>query len=163
MPHTPAPWMIEEYGDDETPTLVIHRGETESRICFMATPGSRGDPAMIKADAKLIAAGEAKFHTTCAVCHGEKAEGKVGPNLTDKFWIHGKGTLADIYATIAQGVLEKGMPSWALTLQPDELKALAIYIGTLRGRNVPGKEPQGNPVELPIATSPAAAATPTAP
>lgn len=56
MPHTPAPWMIEEYGDDETPTLVIHRGETESRICFMATPGSRGDPAMIKADAKLIAA-----------------------------------------------------------------------------------------------------------
>ncbi len=117
----------------------------------------------VAADAKLIAAGEAKFHTTCAVCHGEKAEGKVGPNLTDKFWIHGKGTLADIYATIAQGVLEKGMPSWALTLQPDELKALAIYIGTLRGRNVPGKEPQGNPVELPIATSPAAAATPTAP
>lgn len=53
---TPGPWTIEPYGDDETPNLVIHRGETENRICFMATPGSHGDPAMIEADAKLIAA-----------------------------------------------------------------------------------------------------------
>ncbi len=56
MSHTPGPWTIEEYGDDETPTLVVHRGETKNRICFMATPGSHGDPAMIEADAHLIAA-----------------------------------------------------------------------------------------------------------
>ena len=55
MPHTPAPWTIEEYGDDETPNLVIHK-DSESRICFMATPGSHGDPAIIEANAKLIAA-----------------------------------------------------------------------------------------------------------
>ena len=54
MPHTPAPWMIEEYGDDETPTLVIHRGETANP--GYTTTGSHGDPAMIEADAKLIAA-----------------------------------------------------------------------------------------------------------
>jgi hypothetical protein len=54
--HTPAPWTVEEYGDDNAPALVIHRGETENRICFMATPGSHGDPAMIEADARLIAA-----------------------------------------------------------------------------------------------------------
>lgn len=54
--HTPAPWMIHEYGNDETPALVIHKGETENRICFMATPGSYGDPAIIEADAHLIAA-----------------------------------------------------------------------------------------------------------
>ena len=54
--HTPGPWTVEDYGDDEAPTLVIHRGETENRICFMATPGSHGDPAMIEADARLIAA-----------------------------------------------------------------------------------------------------------
>lgn len=113
-------------------------------------------------DAKLLADGEAKFRTNCVVCHGEKAEGKIGPNLTDKFWIHGRGTLADIYATIAKGVLEKGMPSWALTLQPNDLKALTVYVGTLRGRNVPGKEPQGDAVELPTVVTPAVAATPTA-
>ena len=54
MKHTPGPWTIEEYGDDDCPTLVIHR-DTESRICFMATPGSHGDPAQITADARLIA------------------------------------------------------------------------------------------------------------
>lgn len=54
--HTPAPWTIVEYGDDDVSALVIHRGETENRICFMATPGSRDDPAIIAADASLIAA-----------------------------------------------------------------------------------------------------------
>lgn len=53
--HTPGPWTVEEYGDDETPTLVIHK-DSESRVCFMATPGSHGDLAMIEADAHLIAA-----------------------------------------------------------------------------------------------------------
>lgn len=54
--HTPGPWTIVEYGADETPNLVVHRGETENRICFMATPGSHGDSAIIEADARLIAA-----------------------------------------------------------------------------------------------------------
>lgn len=53
--HTPGPWTIEEYGDDDAPALVIHK-DSESRICFLATPGSHGDPAMIEADARLIAA-----------------------------------------------------------------------------------------------------------
>ncbi len=53
--HDPGPWTIEEYGDDDVPTLVIHK-DTESRICFMATPGSHGDSAIIEANARLIAA-----------------------------------------------------------------------------------------------------------
>jgi hypothetical protein len=55
MSHTPGPWTIEEYGDEERPALVIHR-DSESRVCFMATPGSHGDPAQIAADARLICA-----------------------------------------------------------------------------------------------------------
>jgi hypothetical protein len=81
--HTPAPWTIEEYGDDEAPTLVIHRGQTENRICFMATPGSHGDPAIIEADAHLIAAApdllqELKRlrarYARCAALHGNTEE-----------------------------------------------------------------------------------------
>lgn len=52
--HTPGPWTVEEYGDEDCPALVIHR-DSENRICFMATPGSHGDPAQIVADARLIA------------------------------------------------------------------------------------------------------------
>ena len=53
--HTPGPWTVEEYGDRDYPTLVVH-SNSENRVCFMATPGSNGDPAMIAADARLIAA-----------------------------------------------------------------------------------------------------------
>jgi hypothetical protein len=98
MPHTPPPWTIEEYGDDATPTLVIHRGKTENRICFMATPGSHGDPAMITADAHLIAAApdlleaaelleKAEFERQdCDECQGEgepEACGKCFPAFDD--------------------------------------------------------------------------------
>jgi hypothetical protein len=53
MKHTPGPWMIVRYGDGDS--LVVHSNE-DNRVCFMATPGSLGDPAMIEADANLIAA-----------------------------------------------------------------------------------------------------------
>lgn len=51
--YTPGPWSIERYGDGDT--IVIHSNHV-SRVCFMATPGSHGDPAKIKADAHLIVA-----------------------------------------------------------------------------------------------------------
>ena len=98
-------------------------------------------------DEKLVAAGLIKFTSTCVACHGDKGEGKVGPNLTDKFWLHGKGTLADIYATIAKGVPEKGMPAWGAMMTPEDVKALAAYVGSIRGKNLPGKAPQGEAVE----------------
>lgn len=53
--HTPSPWTVEEYGDEDAPALVIHR-DSETRVCFMAAPGSHGDPAKIEADARLITA-----------------------------------------------------------------------------------------------------------
>lgn len=55
MTHTPSPWTIQEYGDEHLPNLVIHQ-DSERRICFMATPGSHGDPAIIEANAHLICA-----------------------------------------------------------------------------------------------------------
>ena len=87
--YTPGPWTIEEYGDDAT-ALVIHK-DTENRVCFMATPGSRGDPAKIEADARLICAAPdllaaAKkleqaedFHANCDECEGEEV-----PELCEK-------------------------------------------------------------------------------
>lgn len=50
---TPGPWHVQEYGDFDTPALVVHSSD-ENRVCFMATPGSHGDPAKIAAGADLI-------------------------------------------------------------------------------------------------------------
>lgn len=56
--HTPGPWFVENYGDDDRDALVIH-SDPDNRICFMATAGESGDPATIEANAVLIAAAPA--------------------------------------------------------------------------------------------------------
>jgi cytochrome c oxidase cbb3-type subunit 3 len=90
-----------------------------------------------------IASGAAIFAARCQSCHAEKGKGLIGPNLTDAYWIHGTGTLMDIYKTVGEGVLAKGMPAWNKQLSPIELRNVVSYTASLRGLNLPGKEPQG--------------------
>ena len=40
-------------------------------------------------DKNKIHEGAEIFTSKCVVCHGDKGEGKVGPNLTDEYWLHG--------------------------------------------------------------------------
>lgn len=94
------------------------------------------------------AAGEAQYKTKCASCHGPELQGLIGPNLTDKFWINGKGTATDILKVVREGVAEKGMPPWGPVMKRDELYAVSAYILSKKGTNPAGaKEPQGTAVE----------------
>lgn len=84
------------------------------------------------------------FQQNCAVCHGKEAQGMVGPNLTDQYWIHG-GDIKDLFKTIKYGVPEKGMISWQSKLRPVEIRDVASYVLSLQGSNPPNpKEPQGD-------------------
>jgi cytochrome c oxidase cbb3-type subunit 3 len=112
-----------------------------------AAKGGEVTPEMLDALAQSpaeVAEGGALFVTHCAVCHGAQAEGNIGPNLTDVAWIHG-GDPMSIYATITDGVGAKGMPAWGATLGAQSVQRLTAYAISLRGTNVPGKEPQGEP------------------
>jgi cytochrome c oxidase cbb3-type subunit III len=100
-------------------------------------------------DEAMMGDARAIFEQRCKICHGDHAQGLIGPNLTDGYWIHGKGTLLDIYNVINQGVPEKGMPPWGLQLSPTQVRMMAAFVGTLRGKNLPGKAPEGNPVTPP--------------
>lgn len=60
-----------------------------------------GNP--LRGDARAIEAGHQTFINRCAACHGQDAHGVVGPNLTDKEWLHG-GTDGEVYTTIMKGV-----------------------------------------------------------
>lgn len=91
------------------------------------------------------AAGAAIYAARCQSCHAERGKGLIGPNLTDGFWLHGSGRLMDIFETVSKGVLAKGMPAWNKQLSPMELRNVVAYVGELRGKNLPGKEPQGEP------------------
>lgn len=99
----------------------------------------------LMADASSMEDAAAKFVASCAACHAEQGQGLIGPNLTDDHWLHGSGSLMDIYEVIAKGVPEKGMPPWERQLAPEDLKKVTAFVGTMRGTNVPGKGPEGNP------------------
>jgi cytochrome c oxidase cbb3-type subunit 3 len=98
-------------------------------------------------DPAVVASGQAIFKQTCSPCHGEHAEGKVGPNLTDDFWLHGN-KINDLFKTIKYGVLAKGMPTWEKQLSPKQISDVANYIKSIHGTNPPNpKEPQGVKME----------------
>lgn len=91
-----------------------------------------------------LASGKEIFLSKCSACHGQQGEGGVGPNLTDKYWIHG-GDVPSIFKTVKYGVPSKGMIPWASQLGPKEMQEVSSYIYTLEGTNPPnGKEPQGD-------------------
>jgi cytochrome c oxidase cbb3-type subunit 3 len=103
---------------------------------------SDADLEQAATQAAVTAEGKKLFATTCVVCHGDKAEGKIGPNLTDPNWLHG-GAPSQIFASIRNGVPAKGMPSWGPVLGEANVASLTAYVLTLRNSAVPGKAPEG--------------------
>ncbi|SDD77086.1 cytochrome c oxidase cbb3-type subunit 3 [Mucilaginibacter pineti] len=94
-------------------------------------------------DPEILKAGQVIFTQNCKPCHGEHAEGNVGPNLTDDFWLHG-GKINDLFKTIKYGVQSKGMPTWEKQLSPKQIADVANYIKSLHDTHPAGaKEPQG--------------------
>lgn len=98
----------------------------------------------ILTDQESINSGQQIFSVNCTPCHGMKAEGTVGPNLTDPNWIHGGG-VTNIFKTVKYGVPVKGMISWQTQLNPKKMQQVVSYIMSLEGTNPPnGKAPEGN-------------------
>jgi len=112
----------------------------------LAEPVSEESLGKLMADPALMSDAKALFGMRCSPCHGDRAQGIIGPNLTDNSWIHGKGTLTDIYGVVDGGVAAKGMPAWGRMLTPIELRKVVAFVGTQRGKNVAGKAPEGTPL-----------------
>lgn len=114
----------------------------------LGQPVSEDSLGKLMGDAGLMKDAQAAFTLRCAPCHGDKAQGLIGPNLTDNAWLHGQGSLTDIYNVVDQGVLAKGMPAWGKQLSPIEVRKLAAYVGAQRGKAIPGgKAPEGSVVD----------------
>jgi cytochrome c oxidase cbb3-type subunit 3 len=99
--------------------------------------------AALAADPLTVPEGKRVFDSNCVQCHGERAEGKIGPNLTDEYWLHGAQP-THIYKTVFDGVPDKGMLAWGGQLGPAKVKQVTAYVMSLVNTNVPGKEPQGD-------------------
>jgi cytochrome c oxidase cbb3-type subunit 3 len=83
----------------------------------------------------------------CAACHSAGGEGLIGPNLTDKHWIHGRGEITAIAKVIVEGVPEKGMIPWGNVLNESEIIAVTAFVKSLEGQMKPGKAPEGEQVD----------------
>jgi cytochrome c oxidase cbb3-type subunit 3 len=90
---------------------------------------------------EMIAEGKAVFAGKCAACHGAEGQGVIGPNLTDKFWIQGKGDRVGIIQIVDKGVADKGMPSWNGLLTDKEIVSVVGYVYSLKGTNPANPKP----------------------
>jgi cytochrome c oxidase cbb3-type subunit 3 len=103
--------------------------------------------ADLSAEPTVVAKGKAIFEANCAVCHRADAGGMpgLGPNLTDRFWLHG-GRPLQIYETVTKGVVAKGMLAWLPQLGPQRCQQVVAFVLSRKNTEVAGgREPQGEP------------------
>jgi cytochrome c oxidase cbb3-type subunit 3 len=122
----------------------VAQAEVAKKI-YLSKAANRVDENTVKlvTAPAALAAGKTIFKANCAPCHGENAQGVVGPNLTDEYWLHGS-KISDVFKTVKYGVLAKGMPTWEKQLSPKQIADVSNYILSLQGTHPAGaKEPQG--------------------
>jgi cytochrome c oxidase cbb3-type subunit 3 len=130
--------QYEEYKTEMAQADVAHK-------LYLSKAANQVDENTVKwvHDPAVIASGQAIFKTNCVACHGDHAQGVVGPNLTDDYWLHG-GKINDLFKTVKYGVLTKGMPTWEKVLSPKQISDVVNYVKSLHGSNPPNaKAPQG--------------------
>lgn len=142
-------WYTYQVGHFADLPLAAYEAEKDKAALAAAakdpTGGAMKPEALVALshDTATVALGKEVFTSACVACHRADGGGNVGPNLTDEFWLHG-GAPDQIYKTVGNGVLEKGMPAWKPQLGIRKVQAVTAYVLTLHNTNVPGgKAPQG--------------------
>jgi cytochrome c oxidase cbb3-type subunit III len=141
------PLSAEEYQAE------VDAAELEKKKFMAAQPQLAIDPEKLEydADVKIIARGEKIYTINCAPCHRNDGGGnQIGPNLTDPYWLHG-GTVKNVFATVNNGFVEKGMPAWGKTMSQGDVRDVAFFIMSLQGTTpADPKAPQGDLFEQPV-------------
>lgn len=131
-------------GEYEAEMQIARAAEAKRAL---AETVSEGSLRKLASDGGSMAEAKALFGQRCAPCHGGEAQGLIGPNLTDPFWLHGSGSPMDVYSVVNDGVAAKGMPAWGKQLSASELRKVTAFVTTLRNTNVPGKVAEGARVD----------------
>lgn len=137
--HISSDWSSDQEYQEEMAEAAVIKEKYLAKVANMVNESN----VAVLTDASSIAKGEAIYTANCVACHGAQGQGGIGPNMADKYWLHG-GSISDIFATIKYGVPEKGMISWQDQLKPTEMQQVASYILQFQGTTPPNpKDPQG--------------------
>ena len=81
----------------------------------------------------FVQAGQEIFSSNCVSCHGANLEGSLtGVSLVDAEWLHGAAP-SEIYYTIHNGVLDKGMLAWGSLLGQKRIAQTVAFILSKNG------------------------------
>jgi cytochrome c oxidase cbb3-type subunit 2 len=149
------------YGEEEISQLE-DKNELDALVAYVQVIGTavarkRVSPAAERAepvelenplagDPAAIAVGKGIYEEFCSDCHGENAEGDIGPSLVDDVFLYVEGDLADddYYELINNGTeegnveegreMKGGMPPFMEDLGRDEIWSVISYIRSLQKR-----------------------------
>lgn len=132
----------------------VAMAEEQARKFYASQPQASIDVDKLEynADAAIIEKGKAVFmDNNCGSCHRNDGGGNtIGPNLTDDYWLHGS-SVKEVFSTVKDGVVDKGMPAWGKALSPQEVRDVTFFILSLRGTNPENaKAPQGELVKTEV-------------
>jgi cytochrome c oxidase cbb3-type subunit 3 len=136
---------------EEEYQIEIAQAEEQARKLKAEQPQATIDESNLQytADAAILEKGKTVFaNNPCGSCHRNDGGGNtIGPNLTDEYWIHG-GDAKNIFNTIKNGAVDKGMPAWGKAMSAQDLRDVTFYIMSLQGtKPVDAKAPQGELVK----------------
>ncbi len=137
-------WL--DVGDDQD---AEYARKTQLHDEQFAMKNMSANDLLVLTDATSIEEGKAVYKAmNCFACHGMNGEGNaIGPNLTDKFWIHGCD-FNSVFTIIKNGVPAKGMTAFKGQISDKKIQQVASYILTLKGTNPPNaKAAQGEECE----------------
>jgi cytochrome c oxidase cbb3-type subunit 3 len=110
---------------------AMTRIEAEKLASMAATRIDDASLWQMSRNADVVASGHATFSSICVSCHKESLrgvdDGGIGANLRRQVWIHG-GRPTDIYHTVTNGVLAKGMPTWGPVLGQRKIVEVVAYV-----------------------------------
>lgn len=139
-------WIAYEVLQSLPSPTVEHQQQVAAKRAADAAKAPANDDTLLALakDGAIVAKGKTTFAGNCVACHGDAGQGKegLGPNLTDKFWIHG-GKPEAIYKTVKNGVEGKGMAPWGGQLGEDGVRSVVAFLLSVKNTNVAGRAPQG--------------------
>jgi cytochrome c oxidase cbb3-type subunit 3 len=140
-------YLYYEWGTGASSTYLLNEQLTEIRKVQAKNamrPPSEEEFRKIASQSEAVEAGKRVYGANCASCHASDGGGLIGPNLADRFWIHGRGQYADLFNVISAGVPDKGMPAWGGLLPKDDLLRVIVYVKSFQGTQPQiSKGPQG--------------------